>query len=243
MYVYIKRLLNRLVSLETQLSCTTRSILSFLSSSEKCNFSFVWNKLLLSASHIGFGAPIGLRLWSAPGPGVHGGPGVQGGPRGFSKFGINPGMADYVIGKRTEFVGRITVWTSDLLQGKNDLTGCYDDVRARAIALGFPRPALTVLENRLWQRGRAIFGTKNNPSLLWRENATLIIVFTIIIIVTILSSLEISLSQSLQNIVFKYLAAPLSLVWASQALGYGGTFSHMAARNGPAGRWRHGEGD
>jgi len=28
---------------------------------------------------------------------------------GFSKFGINPGMADYVIGKRTEFVGRITV--------------------------------------------------------------------------------------------------------------------------------------
>ena len=57
-------------------------------------------------------------------------------------------------------------------------------------------------------------GIKNNSSLLQRENATLIIIFTIIIIVTILSSLEISLSQSLQNIVFKYLTAQLSLVWA-----------------------------
>ena len=75
------------------------------------------------------------------------------------------------------------------------------------------------LLSRCWKidygKGGVWFGTKNNSSLLRRENATLIIIFTVvIIIVTILSSLEISLSQSLQNIVFKYLTAQLSLVWA-----------------------------
>ena len=80
------------------------------------------------------------------------------------------------------------------------------------------------------------FGIKNNLSLAWRGNATLLILFTIIIVFTILSSLEISLSQSLQNIVFKYLAAHLSLdgrlkLSAQRSrLPYldGGTFSHMA---------------
>ena len=75
------------------------------------------------------------------------------------------------------------------------------------------------------------FGIKNNLSLVWRGNATLLILFTIIIVFTILSSLEISLSQSLQNIVFKYLAAHLSLDGRLK----------LSAQHSPTplSRWRH----
>lgn len=106
----------------------------------------------------------------------------------------------------------------------------------RGIApLGFPSWALAVLEIRLWHgeggREGGWFGIKNNLSLAWRGNATLLILFTIIIVFTILSSLEISLSQSLQNIVFKYLAAHLSLDGRLK----------LSAQHSPTplSRWRH----
>ena len=120
--------------------------LSFILSRAKCNFSSVWNKLLLSASHIGFGPelPSDLGREGAPGPGK------ERGQRGFSKFGVIPGMVDYIIWKAnkvlTVSVGRITVLncsnserSSDWFTGENVLT--WLDVMM----------LLAVLENRLWQ--------------------------------------------------------------------------------------------
>ena len=116
MYLYIKRLLNRLVSFWTLLTCTTRSIhsLSFhVSSLLKSNFSLVWNKLLLSASHTGFGAPNGPRRWGAPINGDREGGRAK--PVQGLRYYSGHGRLHYLRTNRNMAVGRITVWTSDWL--------------------------------------------------------------------------------------------------------------------------------
>ena len=122
MYLYIKRLLNRLVSFWTLLTRTTRSIhsLSFhVSSLLKSNFSLVWNKLLLSASHTGFGAPNGPRRWGAP---INGDwEGGRAKPVQGLRYYSGHGRLHYLRTNRNMAVGRITVWTSDWLTDGGEL--------------------------------------------------------------------------------------------------------------------------